>query len=763
MFILQYLLFKTDLKRCCSLLILLSLNLYSQDYIWTGNGADNNFFNEENWVDVITSQPPTAGSLEPSQVINKDLSISCVVHAESKSETEINSQTPGIFEFSQSQTWPFVFTATTTNDGVNSQLTQSIEMNVIYLPSAEETYRVVKTVSNGNWINGSAQSLQLGLNTITVSAVDFDRNVKIQFSSGDIKFDLLNVNGKNIFSSTPEPVTLGSTNVLEIIDGELTAESLVGGKVILDENAYLQLSGDSPIQSDAKIEFKDNLTWLKLNRVKPQAVHDQYFSNFTVNGLSAVYPSSIRFDNYYHNGTIIRPEDSQLTPLIIYDGEVLDGSSANISINNIASGGTIPNLLNDKLSSFILRRGHMATFAVNENGTGYSKVFIASEEDLEVHSLPTKLNNAVSFIRVIPWNWVSKKGTGGDITEMNNSWFYKWNNTGVSDVEREYVPMSWGKGGADDESDIQNYRSKYKTTHILGFNEPDDCNGQSGQYSNMCDPEVAIGFYENLMKTGLRVVSPAGRQEAPLNWINTFNQFAIQNDIRIDVIAVHWYDWYSNPQNSPNADPSEIFERFKNYLSNVYEFYGLPIWITEFNANKYRTTEVNEAFIKLAIPFLENTGYIERYAWFEPVSIDDSTAMGNGEFYDNDGNLSSIGLFYESYESSPSIPEYNYSGPNNLSDTVQVNQYTFVCNPSNVLSVGHKQQMSNKVFKLIPNPVKHQVQIQSKEAVDYIYIYKISGSLISKIKADKVIDISELESGVYIAKLNQYFTKLVKQ
>ena len=51
----------------------------------------------------------------------------------------------------------------------------------------------------------------------------------------------------------------------------------------------------------------------------------------------------------------------------------------------------------------------MATLAVNENGTGYSKVFIASEEDLEVHSLPTKLNNAVSFIRVIPWNWVSKK------------------------------------------------------------------------------------------------------------------------------------------------------------------------------------------------------------------------------------------------------------------------------------------------------------------------------------------------------------------
>ena len=81
MFSLQYLLSKTDLRRCFKLLIFFSLKIYSQDYIWTGNGADNNFFNEENWVDVNTSQPPTVGSLEPSQVINKDLAISCVVHA----------------------------------------------------------------------------------------------------------------------------------------------------------------------------------------------------------------------------------------------------------------------------------------------------------------------------------------------------------------------------------------------------------------------------------------------------------------------------------------------------------------------------------------------------------------------------------------------------------------------------------------------------------------------------------------------------------
>ena len=56
-------------------------------------------------------------------------------------------------------------------------------------------YRVVKTVSNGNWNNGNAFALTMGLNTITVSAVTFDRTVKLQFSDGTIEFDLLEING----------------------------------------------------------------------------------------------------------------------------------------------------------------------------------------------------------------------------------------------------------------------------------------------------------------------------------------------------------------------------------------------------------------------------------------------------------------------------------------------------------------------------------------------------------------------------------------
>jgi hypothetical protein len=64
---------------------------------------------------------------------------------------------------------------------------------------------------------------------------------------------------------------------------------------------------------------------------------------------------------------------------------------------------------------------------------------------------------------------------------MDNSWFYRWSNQGLSDLQREYTPMAWGFGAANDDSDIELYKSKYKSTHVLGFNEPDDCEGQSGQ------------------------------------------------------------------------------------------------------------------------------------------------------------------------------------------------------------------------------------------------------------------------------------------
>ena len=75
---------------------------------------------------------------------------------------------------------------------------------------------MVKTTSNGNWFQGNAQALTLGQNNITVSAVNFDRSVKIQFGSGAINFDNLVVNGNQIDLNSGGPCPATSTQTLTI-------------------------------------------------------------------------------------------------------------------------------------------------------------------------------------------------------------------------------------------------------------------------------------------------------------------------------------------------------------------------------------------------------------------------------------------------------------------------------------------------------------------------------------------------------------------
>ena len=91
--------------------------------------------------------------------------------------------------------WPYVLVATTPDSGAASQGDQTFTMNVTSLPSAGANFRVAKTVANGNWFFGPPQTMTVGLNSITVSSVTFDRAVKFQFSSGDVEFDALNLNG----------------------------------------------------------------------------------------------------------------------------------------------------------------------------------------------------------------------------------------------------------------------------------------------------------------------------------------------------------------------------------------------------------------------------------------------------------------------------------------------------------------------------------------------------------------------------------------
>ena len=76
-------------------------------------------------------------------------------------------------------------------------------INITSLPDGGANFRVVKSTANGNWFNAAANALSLGTNTINVSGVSFARTVKFQFSSGDVEFDALSVNGVEVSCDAP--------------------------------------------------------------------------------------------------------------------------------------------------------------------------------------------------------------------------------------------------------------------------------------------------------------------------------------------------------------------------------------------------------------------------------------------------------------------------------------------------------------------------------------------------------------------------------
>ena len=504
-------------------------------------------------------------------------------------------------------------------------------------------------------------------------------------------------------------INLG-TGSMSVTNSSLQAQAISAGSVSIHSSAYVDLSDTNPFQNNISINFTSGIGWIRTLNKNGIAINNNHLAQITVNGEASIYKSNLRLDNYYLNGTVIRSNDLSTHALTLYDKSNLQGASASLSLNIIHSGSGIPNTMNNKGESFILKKGYMATFAVTEDGTGKSKNYIATEEDLIINELPSYLSNAVSFIRVIPWNWVTKKGTGGNTTGLNKTWYYNWGNSSESDLELEFAPMSWGFGGANEDSDIELYKSKYNATHVMAFNESDNCNDQSGQYNNLCNTDVAVSTYKNLMKTGLRLVSPSCRENAPFGWLKEFHDKANAQDIRIDVIGVHWYDWGSSPANSPNENPTNIFNRFKNYLQRVYDLYKLPIWITEFNANPNRTTSVNYELMKLALPYLENLDYVERYAWYQPNS-------GVADYYDGtEAILTNVGAFYKNQVSTASIPETTATEDSNL-DIYYTTTLDF-------------EVFDLNTYGIYPNPSSGIFTLKGNTPLSSYAIYDIHGKLI---------------------------------
>ncbi len=328
--------------------------------------------------------------------------------------------------------------------------------------------------------------------------------------------------------------------------------------------------------------------------------------------------------------------------LSIYSNYNLQGTSGSCLVRTIYTGNSIPNGLNDGIKSISLNQGYMATLAENIDGTGERFTYMANKSNINVN-LAFLLQNKVSFIRVLklPNTLVKKRGSAAtdnnQTANLNASWFYDWGSSDNSIPAREYVPMAWNGSGTADAA-INAVIARDSLTHYSAFNEPDN-KGQANMFV-----VNAVPLYQKLLRAGQRMGSPVCTENGYSTWLDSFTNVANQQNLQIDYVCVHWYDW-GNWTSTSNANPNatDVFNRFTSYIASVYNRYQKPIWVTEFNANPNRPSSVQLAFMQLAIPWLDSDPRIERYSYFfgtdVPVYSSGITLSACGSYYANQASV----------------------------------------------------------------------------------------------------------------------------
>ncbi|KAL6712369.1 hypothetical protein ACN47E_000246 [Coniothyrium glycines] len=223
--------------------------------------------------------------------------------------------------------------------------------------------------------------------------------------------------------------------------------------------------------------------------------------------------------------------------------------------------------------------------------------------------------------------------------ESKITWCYNWDSrTGATNTPYEFVPMLHslrtdhiGRWRGDAERAIN--AIKTMPTHLLTFNEPDNCEPYGGGSCMSVDAAVAgwqqhvqpLKSLKELIYIGAPAVSNAGGDNAGLGWLEKF--LGACTGCSIDFICIHWYDRADN------------VAYFKQHIANARRVaQGRPIWITEFKPSG--TDAQVKQFLNEVIPWMDASSDIHRYAYF--MARPGSGLLVN----DAQTGLSDVGSFY---------------------------------------------------------------------------------------------------------------------
>ena len=414
-----------------------------------------------------------------------------------------------------------------------------------------------------------------------------------------------------------------------------TVSSVTTSVTVSEDIDYVITSG-TPFGDDGLLNITNTEhAVVIMSNVKPSVAISKWLSKVQINGTQARDNSNCQV-KLYNRGCIILPYGNSTKPLTTFSETNFGGESCNnYGLEN--SGGYMNTLtaekLNNRIRSFKLKRGYMVTFSTLPEGRGYSRCFIAADKDLEVASLPVVLDQKISSYRVFKWYDAGKKQLANymDRTALN-----------TLNVQSSY---DWGQGNSSFLPDFEwvpnhIYEDWPSSATIGGTSQSPHCKNNNEPRNSADDHpqdlQTILNNWENMMRTGLRLCSPASWDGSDYwNATGFLAEFLDSIDARgwrCDIIDLHCYWPESNFGNTVN-------------WSNKYK---RPIWISEWcwgaswNNNGAFASGVTEAQVKSALErictALNGYDHIERYYYWngerDPSRLyKDGSLTPAGEYY----------------------------------------------------------------------------------------------------------------------------------
>jgi hypothetical protein len=365
-------------------------------------------------------------------------------------------------------------------------------------------------------------------------------------------------------------------------------------------------ANEDPLDASAKVNLGSDRTWLIIDNVTPKNVKDNLLKCVTINGspANAEDGGNCRVAIYL-NGAAVIP-----TPSTVFSA----GGSASFTLP-VGSHKDLGENSN-KMTSFTLRRGYMATLASGRNGSGHSRVYVADHSDINV-TLPQALSQRVTSVFVKKWQYVSKKGwgntagtSGGD--GLRATWYWAWNASYWSSSNMEYVPCRqhrWWPGMGE--------VNEHASTATMSINEPEhseqhtsdkcSCGGKTDEWT-------AYGFNADFQASGARIGSP---QPTDLNYLTKFFKYVDENNnqSRCDFAITHAY-WDIGGRDANSYANWFCDTQCKGIYNNTHR----PVWLTEmevsasWNSNKVKDYDQNRQYLLALLQKIDDSPWIERYA-----------------------------------------------------------------------------------------------------------------------------------------------------